>query len=119
MTEHVDWNEICSQVDEVCGKVFLVAYDVLRDVNKFGIEGLLDAPKPNAEDKLLRVKLLESIFSVLIDEFERRDEFELVFKLLNAKEQILRLERLINAVKRNDFEECNRLVRLLTTQVQL
>lgn len=114
-----EWEEIERQVDLICTDVFKTADEVLKSVEHLGFVNLLTEPKPNAEDKMLRVKIVESVFTAIIGYFERHDKHDLVQKMLNAKQQILHLEMLIYAVKSKDMEESNRLVGLLGKQRQL
>jgi hypothetical protein len=113
------WVKIEQQVDLICTDVFKTASDVLKSVDHLGFVNLLSEPKPNAEDKMLRVKVVESVFTAIIGYFEQNDKHDLVQKMLNAKQQILHLEMLIYAVKSKDMEESNRLVGLLGNQRQL
>ncbi|WP_157889342.1 hypothetical protein [Chromobacterium subtsugae] len=116
MSNADEWLRVNEQVEEVCAVIFSTATEVLRSVKQFGFQDLLLAPRPNAEDKLLRVKVYESILGVVITALEGHELYDLAKRLINAKEQILRLEMLINAVKSNDIEECRRLVDLLQNQ---
>lgn len=111
-----NWPRMTEAVEEVCGLIFTVAYQVLKNVEQLGFDNLLQVPKPNSEDIMLHVKVYDSIFTTLITFFEQRDKVDLVRQLINAKEQILRLEMLINSVKIKDIDECNRLVDLLRKQ---
>lgn len=113
------WIKIEQRVDEICTDVFQTASDVLKSVEHLGFVNLLSEPKPNAEDKMLRVKVVESVFTTIISYFEQNDKHDLVQKMLNAKQQILHLEMLIFAVKSKDMDESNRLVGLLGKQRQL
>lgn len=110
------WTLIEQRVDEICTDVFKTASDVLKSVDHLGFLDLLSAPKPNAEDMMLRVKVVDSVFTAIISYFERNDKHDLVHKMLNAKQQILHLEMLINAVKSKDMDESQRLVGLLANQ---
>ncbi|QWD60793.1 hypothetical protein [Polynucleobacter sp. MWH-UH35A] len=110
------WVQIEQRVDQICADVFQTASEVLKSVEHLGFVNLLSEPKPNAEDKMLRVKVVESVFTAIIGYFEQNDKHDLVQKMLNAKQQILHLEMLIYAVKSKDIDESNRLVELLEKQ---
>lgn len=111
-----DWPKITVAVEELCGLIFTTAHQVLKNIEQLGFDNLLLVPKPNAEDKMLQVKVFDSLFSTLITFFEQRDKLELVIPMINAKQQILLLEMLINSVKSKNMDECNRLVGLLRSQ---
>lgn len=111
-----DWPKITAAVEELCGLIFTTSHQVLKNIEQLGFDNLLLVPKPNAEDKMLQVKVFDSLFSTLITFFEQRDKLELVMPMINARQRILLLEMLINAVKSRDIDECNRLVGLLKNQ---
>jgi len=119
MSNKHDWEKITLAVENICGFIFKTTHDVLKSVGDYGLENLLFEPKPNAEDKLLQIKIFESLFTQLITYFEKQDKNDLVMKLLNAKQQILHLEMLINSVKSSSFEDCERLIELLSTQATI
>ena len=114
-----DWPKITAAVEELCGLIFTTSHQVLKNIEQLGFDNLLLVPKPNAEDKMLQVKVFDSLFSTLITFFEQRDKLELVMPMINARQRILLLEMLINAVKSRDIDECNRLVGLLKNQATL
>lgn len=118
-TQPHNWQLITNKVDSLCWEVFRTASDVLKDVNLLGFDQLLGAPRPNAEDKMLNVKVYESLFSSLIAFFESNDRPDLVNKMYSAKQQILLLESLIIGVKMEDYEECERLIDLMSRQPAL
>ena len=119
ITNEAEWIQIDESVAKLCDVVFSASREVLKSAVELGLDDFLNAPRPNAEDSLLRVRILESFFTNLISFFEQKDKFSLVTQMINAKQQILHLEMLINAAKSKNMEECNKLIRTLEAQAHL
>lgn len=99
-------------IEDICATVFTAVLEVLENVKQFGIT-ITVQPKPNSEDFVVQTKLFENHINFLLSVYEARGQFDIVDMLLNAKQRIFHLERLINAAKRHDLEEFAQLVNTL------
>ena len=115
---NIDWVKIEDSVGDLCHNIFKAAQDLIKEVSVKGFE-LLTPPNPSAEDRLLEAKLIDSIFVVLTNEMQSRGKPELAMKLINAREQILRMIRLIYCLEKQDEEGCEDLIKLLGQQAQI
>jgi len=108
--------EIRTKVIEVWDRVFKASNKVIRDAQNYGFLGMDVAPDPNIHTLLASSKLLAEIVSFLVGQAEQRDDTDSVRLLLNAKEQLLRLEKLAVELKANNEEGFNRVLAELNTQ---
>jgi hypothetical protein len=108
--------EIREKVLDIWARVFKASNKVILDAKNYGFLGMEVAPDPNIHTLLLSSKLLASAVAFLADQAELRNDTESVRLLLNAKEQLLRLERLANELKANNEEGFNLVLQDLNSQ---
>jgi hypothetical protein len=108
--------EIREKVLAVWDRVFKASNKVIQDAKNYGFLGMDVAPDPNIHTLLVSSKFLAEIVTFLVDQAEQRDDIDSVRMLLNAKAQLLRLERLANELKANNEEGFNSVLSELNAQ---
>jgi hypothetical protein len=93
---------IRSKVQDIWARVFKASNKVIRDAQNYGFLGMDIAPDPNIHTMLVSVKLFAEVMNMLVIEAELRDDTESVRMLLNAKQQLILLEKLANELKANN-----------------
>lgn len=122
MTANEDSQDLYAQagirekVLEIWGRVFKASNKVIKDARDYGFLGMDVAPDPNIHKLLVSAKFLAGIVTFLVDQAEQRDDMESVRLLLNAKEQLLRLERLAIELKANNENGFNQVLAELNAQ---
>ncbi|CAN7476557.1 hypothetical protein [Caballeronia sp. LjRoot31] len=107
---------IREKVLDVWARVFKASNKVIQDAKNYGFLGMDVAPDPNIHTMLVSSKFLAEIVTFLVDQAEQRDDTESVRLLLNAKEQLLRLERLANELKANNEDGFNAVLSEINAQ---
>lgn len=107
---------IREKVLAVWDRVFKASNKVIQDAKNYGFLGMDVAPDPNIHTLLVSSKFLAEIVTFLVDQAEQRDDIDSVRMLLNAKAQLLRLERLANELKANNEEGFNSVLSELNAQ---
>jgi hypothetical protein len=107
---------IRAKVQDIWARVFAASNKVIYDASNYGFLGMEVAPDPNIHKMLVSAKLFTEVMSMLILEAENRDDTESVRLLLNAKEQLVRLERLANELKANNEDGFNAVLNELNSQ---
>jgi hypothetical protein len=107
---------IRAKVQNIWARVFAASNKVIHDAANYGFLGMEVAPDPNIHKMLVSAKLFTEVMSMLIVEAEFRDDTESVRMLLNAKEQLVRLERLANELKANNEDGFNAVLNELNSQ---
>ena len=100
---------IKQKVGKVWEKVFTASSKVIKHANNFGFLGMEIIPSPNIHEMLVAMQMLSSIIDILITNAEKLGiEYEETRLMINAKEQITRMERLAAALvanNRDDYEQ--------------
>jgi hypothetical protein len=98
---------IRQKVSEVWGKVFDASSQVIKHANIFGFLGMGIIPSPNIHEMLVTLQIFSSIIDILITNADKLDiiGYEETRLMLNAKEQITRMERLAAALQANNKED--------------
>lgn len=107
ITELFEDAEIKQKVADVWAKVFDASNRVLRHANNFGFTLMEIVPSPNIHEMLATLQIFSSVIDILITHADRLGiEYDEIRLMINAKEQITRMERVAAALKannRNDF----------------
>ncbi len=98
-------NPIFKWADAIWNKVIESTRKVLQECAVYGITEVLSVPDPNAERRLEILRGLLSVVDAILAAAEARNQTDCVRMLLNSKQQIVLLERLVVAAKTNDVEE--------------
>lgn len=109
--------------DEVIKKRVLEAWDVIfttsdtliKHAKTYGFGGML-AASPNIHQLLVKVRALDQLFDVLIA--SENLEYDEVRKLLNAKQQLLRMEIVAAAIDANNREDFDRAMTEIENQAK-
>lgn len=91
------WTEIASQVEEIWSEVIEVADNILKVHAKFGFALFGEKISPSLEDILLSLQVVESILDTV--GASGALEYSETRKVGNAKQQILWIQTIGNALK--------------------
>ncbi|KWH65135.1 hypothetical protein [Burkholderia anthina] len=111
-----DQAEIRAKTLEIWDRVFKSSNKVIKDAKDYGFLGMDVAPDPNIHRLLISSKLLAEVVTFLISQAELRDDTESARLMINAKQQLLRLELLANELKANNEDGFNRILAELNAQ---
>ncbi len=116
--EHLsDSQEINERVKKMWAVVFQHSNMVLRQASTFGFYCIQEIPDPNIHTMLVNMRVFSSVMEVII---ASANEIELGYEqtrmLLNAKEQLTRMERLAAALKADNKEDYNKAIEDLERQ---
>lgn len=101
--ELFDEQDIKLRVEKVWGKVFSASNKVISQAKNFGFSGIEIIPSPNIHDMLVRLQVFSAVIDILVTHAELFEvEYAETRLLLNAKEQITRMERVAAALKANN-----------------
>lgn len=113
----LDDHTIQVQVAEVWEEVFSASKKVIEHANLFGFEKMGVVPTPNIHDILLTLRIFNSIIDILLSRAESMDAaFDETRIMLNAKQQLLRMEMIANALKANDKSSYEHYIKELSGQ---
>ena len=90
--------------DEIWSRVCTVIEGILKECQLYGLAGILTIPNPSVEARLVALRELDDVFDRIIESLPSV-EYTSKRHMFNAKQQVLNLERLLNAAKSND-QEC-------------
>lgn len=102
--------EVLSRVQKVWALVFAASNKVLVDEKRFGFLGMDVIPDPNIHQMMVLLRAINAALVSIPDEFEGL-QYEENRLILNAREQITRMEMVAAALKANDragFDEAIR-----------
>lgn len=101
--ELFDDAEIKEKVVTVWTKVFEASNKVITHANHYGFLAMETVPKPNIHEMMVSLQILSAVLDILISNADKLDvAYESTRLMLNAKEQITRMERLATALKANN-----------------
>lgn len=99
---------IKQKVAEVWTKVFEASNKVLKHANNFGFSLMDIVPSPNIHEMLAALQIFSSVIDILVANAEQLGiDYEEIRLMINAKEQLTRMERVATALKANkkvDFD---------------
>lgn len=97
---------IKEKVIKVWSGVFEASSRVLTHANNYGFRGMVIIPSPNIHEMLISLQIFSSIIDIFIASAEKLNvDYEEIRLMLNAKEQITRMERVAAALKANNRED--------------
>jgi hypothetical protein len=111
-----DDEDIKKQVIEVWATVFSASNIVIQHAKQFGFDGMVVVPNPNIHQLLVPVRLLSQWIEVFLCENMEYDQVRL---MLNAKQQLLRMEMVAAALEAGDLENFNRTMEEIQNQAQI
>lgn len=112
--QQAHWEEIAGKIEEIWAEVIDVADNILKVHAKFGFAQFADKISPSLEDILLSLQVVESVLDTVgnsgsLDYSETR-------KVGNAKQQILWIQTIGNALKYGNEEDYLASIKLLSNQ---
>lgn len=108
------WEEISDQVEAIWTEVIAVADNILKVHAKFGFAQFADKISPSLEDILLSLQVVESILDTV--GASGTLEYSETRKIGNAKQQILWIQTIGNALKYGNEEDYLASIKLLGNQ---
>ena len=114
-----DKADIRSNVHALFGRVFSYSGQVLRDAGIYPFSLMEEMPDPNIHQILLNLRILDNVMTTIMiandeGDFLGHDDFR---RLINAREQVQRMERIAVALKKNDEVAYQEAINALVTQV--
>ena len=103
------------RVQKAWNVVFAASNKVLVDEKRFGFTGMGVIPDPNIHQLVVLLRALDAVLNSIASEFDdlAYDDTRL---LLNAREQITRMERVAAALRSNNIEDFNDAIQMLEQQ---
>lgn len=108
------WAEISDQVEEIWSEVIAVADNVLKVHAKFGFAQFADKISPTLEDILLSLQIVESVLDTVGNSGSL--EYSETRKIGNAKQQILWIQTIGNALKFGNEDDYLASIKMLGNQ---
>lgn len=110
------WQEVRVEVEAAWSDVFKVVNTVLHHHDRFGYELIERKIDPKFPDILLSVKVMEAILDAIFA--ENKLDYDLSRLMLNAKQQINRIELVVTALKHDKREDYEAAMAALRNQAQ-
>lgn len=108
---------IRDQVNEIWASVFQSSNAVLKQSKLYGFYCMQEVPDPNIHGMLLQLQVFSSVMDILIaNGLDAGLEYEHTRLLLNAREQLTRMNRVAAALKANNREDFNEAIKELNKQ---
>ena len=112
-----DSSDIKKRVDKIWEHVFKDSNTVLRQSKLYGFYCMQEGPRPNIHAMLIQLQMFSVIMDILISQGpDAGIEYDQTRLLLNAKEQVTRMERVAAALKANNKEDYNSAIEALERQ---
>lgn len=112
--------EIRGKVEELWAKVFKASNAVLKHGKDYGFLGMEMIPSPNIHDMLNSLKIISFIINEFIDSATDLEvDYTEIRLMLNAKEQVARMERVALALKANNRDDFDVAIGLLESQAPI
>lgn len=107
---------IKQKVTEVWEKIFAASSRVVIQAQHYGFSGM-ELPAPNIHEMLVRLQIFTSVIDILINHAEKLNvSYDDTRLMLNAKEQLTRMERLAAALRANNRSDFEAAIRALENQ---
>lgn len=106
------WEEIAGRVEAMWAEVIKVADNVLKVHAKFGFEQFADKISPSLEDILLSLQVVESILDTV--HASGTLEYSETRTVVNAKQQILWIQTIGNALKYGNEDDYLASIKMLS-----
>lgn len=109
--------DIKERVDRIWAVVFQSSNAVLRQSKVYGFYCMQEVPDPNIHGMLLQLQVFSSVMDILIvNGLDAGMEYDQTRLLINAKEQLTRMNRVAAALKANNLEDFNEAIKELDNQ---
>lgn len=103
-----DSDEVKRRVDKVWERVFLNCNSVLRQSKIYGFYCCQEVPHPNMHALIVHLNIFSAVMNILVTQgMETGVDYDQTRLILNAKEQLTKMERVaaaINANNKKDFK---------------
>lgn len=83
---------------------------IIRDYNIYGMSGIAEIPDPNLAQVVARLDGLKNVLKALEILHSEINNTGIVNSLINAQQKILLASRLLDAVKAENKEDCERIM---------
>ena len=104
-------------VEKAWESVFITSNKVIRDAGIFGFEGIEVIPNPNIHQMLTTLTIVSNVLDFMLSlSSEAEIDYDARRLILNAKQQILTLERVATALKAVNREDFNQAMQDLKSQ---
>lgn len=113
--EPFDLEDTKHKVEELWARTFVYSNKIIEKVQKLGFARLDEMKTPNIEEMLITLQIMSAVFEVLGAHADDVDETRM---LLNARQQVLRMELLVSTWKAGDQDEFDKVVGELERQAQ-
>jgi hypothetical protein len=98
--------DIKQRVEIVWAKVFEASNRVLKHANNFGFSLMEIVPSPNIHEMLAALQIFSSVIDILVFHAEKLGiNYDEIRLMLNAQEQVRRMERIAIALKAGDKQD--------------
>jgi hypothetical protein len=99
----LDDQAIAARVETIWAKVFQNSNTVLKHAKDYGFLGMELIPSPNIHQIMLHLTVFDALIDILLANQEVVDlGYEQARQLLNAKSQLVNMEKLASALKANN-----------------
>ena len=103
-----DSDEVKRRVDKVWERVFLNCNSVLRQSKIYGFYCCQEVPHPNMHALIVHLNIFSAVMNILVTQgMETGVDYDQTRLILNAKEQLTKMERVaaaMNANNKKDFK---------------
>jgi hypothetical protein len=97
--------KIKERVFSLWERVFSASNKVLMHAKNHGFNGMSE-PKPNIHEMMVQLQIFSAVLDILITNASNLDvDYDEIRLMLNAKEQITRMERIAAALQANNKED--------------
>lgn len=108
-----------AELDDFWARVFKVSNKVIYDAGLYGFYGMEIIPDPNIHTMMQKLNLVDTLLDNVLVHFGARESVDTYTEtrlVLNAKQQILNLERVVAALKANCKEDFDNAINTLRSQ---
>jgi hypothetical protein len=114
------YSDIKERVDIIWAFVFKRSNEVLRQSKMYGFHCMQEVPDPNIHGMLIQLQVFSAVMDILITNGpEAGLEYGQTRLILNAKEQVTRMERVATALKANNKEDYDAAIAELERQAAI
>lgn len=113
---------IKEEVVGLWGNVFQVSNKIIKDANFYGFDLIDLIPDPNVHQILKSMKVINSLLEDIMDDIEDseiQEHIEMTRIILNAKQQILLMEKVAISLKQKDKVEFDSAINAMKNQATI
>ncbi|CAG9933673.1 hypothetical protein [Candidatus Nitrotoga arctica] len=101
-----DSDEVKKRVDKVWERVFLNCNSVLRQSKIYGFYCCQEVPHPNMHALIVHLNIFSAVMNILVTQgMETGVDYDQTRLILNAKEQLTKMERVAAAITANNKKD--------------